>query len=168
MNEKIKKLILIIIALVLAAVLLTLGTIKVIKYVRDYVGDTTVYFESQTALTGDTVKLPLSITKNHGLWAGLVKIKYDASALEFVSCANGDVFDECEVEADSGTVSIIVNMSGIEDVKQNGKIATFNFNVKENANKGTYVIEFEDNTTFCNIEGEEKEVVLKKGSITVK
>ncbi len=167
MNKKVKKLVLII-AVVLALVLLTFGTVKVVKYVKNYVGDTTIYFENQTALTGDTVKLPLSITKNHGLWAGLLKIKYDSSALEFVSCANGTVFDECEVEAGKDIVSIIINMSELQDVKENGLVVTLNFKVKENAKKGSYNVECSTDTEFCDVNGEPKGIVLEKGSITVK
>lgn len=168
MNKKIKKLVLIIVSALLAVALLTFGTIKVISYVKNYVGDTTVYFENQTALSGDTVKLPLSITKNHGLWAGLLKVKYDTAGLEFVSCANGAVFDECEVEAGDGTVSIIVNMSELEDVKENGLVVTLNFKVKENAKKGDYNVQLNADTEFCDLNGEEKDVVLQKGTITVK
>ena len=168
MNKKIKKLILIIVSALLALALLTIGTIKVMNYIKNYVGDTTVYFENQTALSGDTVKLPLSITKNHGLWAGLLKIEYDTAGLEFASCANGAVFDECEVEAGKGTVSIIVNMSELQDVKENGLVVTLNFKVKENAKKGNYNIELNADTEFCDVNGEPKEVVLEKGSITVK
>lgn len=168
MSKGIKKILLIIIAAVLAVALITLATMNVIKYIKNYVGDTVISFENQTALTGDTVKIPFSIIKNHGLWGGQVKINYDANVLEFVSCANGSVFDECEVNGAKGSVNLIVNESGLDDSKANGTIATFNFKIKETAKKGDCKIEFDKTTTFCDNEGEIIEIKFTDGIITVK
>lgn len=168
MSKGIKKILLIIIAAVLAVALITLATMNVIKYIKNYVGDTVISFENQTALTGDTVKIPFSIIKNHGLWGGQVKINYDANVLEFVSCANGSVFDECEVNGAKGSVNLIVNESGLDDSKANGTIATLNFKIKETAKKGDCKIEFDKTTTFCDNEGEIIEIKFTDGIITVK
>ena len=168
MNKKTKKLILIIVTSVLAATMITVGTIYAVKYIKNYVGDTVVSFTNQTALAGDTVKMPFSITKNHGLWGGQIIINYDATALEFISCANGDLFDECEVNYNNGSVYIIVNQTELENVEENGLIATLNFKIKEISRKGNYEIVFDDDTNFCDIDGEIEEVVYKTGTITVK
>lgn len=168
MNKKLKKLVLIIVASILAAVLLTFATIGAVKYVKNHVGTTVISFENKIALAGDTVKLPFSIIKNHGIWGGQIIIKYDAAALEFVSCANGDVFDECEVNGTDGSVNLVVNQSEMTNSKLNGIIATLNFRIKENAKKGNYTIDFSETTNFCDKDGEMLEPILKNGAITVK
>lgn len=169
MKKKTKKLILIIVAAILAAVLLVFATIATVKYVKNNVGDTVISLENQTALAGDTVKIPFSINKNHGIWGGEIQINYDADALEFVSCANGSVFDECQANSNEGFVKLIVNQSGEFDVsKTNGLIATLNFKIKENAKKGDYNIEFDEITNFCDKDTQIIEVVFENGKITVK
>ena len=168
MNKNMKKILLIIIAAVLAVALISIATVNVVNYIKNYVGDTVVSFDNQTALTGDTVKIPFSIIKNHGLWGGQVKINYDADVLEFVSCANGSVFDECEINGTKGSVNLLVNESGLDDSKTNGIIATLNFKIKETAKKGDSKIVFDQTTTFCDNEGEVVEIKFTDGIITVK
>lgn len=168
MNKKTKKLVLIIIAAVLAVALVTVGTIYGIKYIRNYVGDTVISFESKTALAGDNVKLPISIIKNHGIWGGQIIVSYDADTLEFVSCANGDVFDECETNSADGTVNLVVNQTEIENNHKNGIIATLNFKIKENAQNGDYTIQFDETTNFCDKDAQLIELTLNNGIITVK
>ncbi|MBQ8266969.1 MAG: hypothetical protein IJZ21_01105 [Clostridia bacterium] len=168
MNKKLKKLILIIVASILAAVLLIFATIGAVKFVKNHIGTTVISFENKTALAGDTVQLSFNVVKNHGIWGGQIKINYDATAISFVSCANGDVFDECEVNGTDGSVNLVVNQSDLEDSNVNGTIATLNFKIKENAKKGDYKIEFDQITNFCDEDSEIIEPILESGVITVK
>ena len=168
MNKKTKKLILIIVAALLAVVLATIGTIYGIKYIKNYVGDTVISLESKTALAGDTVKLPISIIKNHGIWGGQIIISYDANSLEFVSCANGEVFDECETNSNDGTLNLLVNQSDIDDSNVNGIVATLNFKIVENAKKGSYKISFSGDSNFCDKNADIVELKLENGVVTVK
>lgn len=168
MNKKIKKLILIIVASVLAVALITMGTIFAVKYIKNNVGDTVISFESKTALTGDTVKIPIIIEKNHGLWGGQIKINYNANVLDFISCANGDVFDECEVNDTDGSINLLVNQSEMNDSTINGTIATINFKIKETAKKGDCEIVFDQSSNFCDKNSDLIEPILENGIITVK
>lgn len=163
-----KKILRIIIIVILAIAILSVGTFFGVKFVKNNIGKTIVSLEEKTALQGDSVKMPVTISKNHGLWCGRLVITFDSSALEFVSCANGVVFDECEVNGLTDSVVVLLNQSDLKDVKDNGIIATINFNVKQNATKGKYEIKFYDDTEFCNIDAEIKEVDLIDGSIIVK
>ena len=163
-----KKLILIIVATILSAALITTGTIFAVRYIKTHVGKTVISFENETALAGDTVKLSFSINKNHGLWGGQIKINYDAKSLEFISCTNGNVFDECEINDTNGSVILVVNQSELVDSNVNGIIATLNFQINETAAKGDYEIEFDQITNFCDQESELVEPILQNGKITVK
>ena len=168
MNKKIKKLILIIVASVLAVALVTTGTIFAVKYIKNNFGDTVISFENKTALTGDTVKIPIIVKKNHGLWGGQIKINYNANVLDFISCANGDVFDECEVNDTDGSVNLLVNQSELNDSKNNGTIATLNFKIKETAKKGNCEIVFDQSSNFCDKNSDLIEPILENGIIIVK
>lgn len=168
MRKKTKKLILIIISSVLAVALITVGTVFAVDLFKNHIGTTVISFENKTALGGDTVQLSFGVVKNHGIWGGQIKINYDATAISFVSCANGSVFDECEINSNDGSVNLVVNQSDLEDSKANGTIATLNFKIKENAKKGDYKIEFDEITNFCDANSEIIEPILENGVITVK
>ena len=168
MTKKNNKLTLIIITVILAVALIATGTIFAVKYIKDYVGDTTISFECKTVLAGDTVKLPFSITKNHGIWGGQIKIDYDAEAISFVSCSNGDVFDECEINSADGTVNLIINQTEMDNSNKNGIIATLNFKVNDAAKKGNYTIQFDETSNFCDKDAQMVKVILKDGTITIK
>ena len=168
MKKKTKKVILIIVSAVLAVALLAVGTVFAVKYIKNNVGTTVISFESKTALSGDNVQLSFEISKNHGIWGGQIKINYDATAISFVSCANGNVFDECEVNDVDGSVNLLLNQLELKSSDINGIIATLNFKIKENAKKGDYKIEFDKSTNFCDENAEIIEPILEGGVITVK
>lgn len=168
MKKRTKKTVLMILAIVLAVILLSLATVFAVKYAKKHIGTTTFSIENQTAIAGDTIKIPIEIVKNHGMWGGQIKINYDTNSLEFVSCANGVVFDECQASADSGSVIIIVNQSDLSESKLNGNVATLNFNIKQTASKGTYDIRFDSISNFADTDNNLLDVSLKNGTVTVK
>ena len=104
------KLIIIITASVLAIALIA----TLIAVILNKAGDATVSFGSKKAIAGDTVEMPFSIDKNPGIWGGQIILNYDSDALSFVSCSNGDVFDECEVNDDNGSLVILVNQADLK------------------------------------------------------
>ena len=158
------KLIIIITASVLAIALIA----TLIAVILNKAGDATVSFGSKKAIAGDTVEMPFSIDKNPGIWGGQIILNYDSDALSFVSCSNGDVFDECEVNDDNGSLVILVNQAELEDTDKNGVVATVSFKVKVSADKGDYDITFDSETNFCNVTEVMVEPILEKGTITVK
>ena len=166
-KRKVKKQHLYICLSVLLAVVLAVGAILIFsgnnepKNISISIGDA-------TALAGDTVKIPFSMDGNSAVWGGQVIIKYNEKVLEFISCANGNVFDECEANDNDGTLNLIVNQTELENTDENGLIATLNFKVKTIADDGKYKISFDKETNFSNIEGELKEVSFDNGTVTIK
>ena len=159
-----KKFILIIAAIIMAAAMLVTGILLIVKNV----GYTTIFLDEKSALAGDTVEIPLSISKNHGIWGGQIIINYDSDAISFVSCSGGEVFDECEVNNNVGEVVILVTQSELNDSTENGLIANLKFKVKVSADKGDYSITLNEETNFCDIDENMIEPIFKSGIITVK
>ena len=92
----------------------------------------------------------------------------DASAFEYVSCSNGEVFDFCEDNDNKGQLAIVVTQMDDKNTDKNGLVATLNFKVKATADDGEYKISFDKETNFSNIEGELQEVSFKSGTVTIK
>ncbi|MBQ8794253.1 MAG: hypothetical protein IJZ63_05895 [Clostridia bacterium] len=166
-KRKVKKQHLYICLSVLLVVVLAIGVILIFsgnnepKNISISIGDA-------TALAGDTVKLPFSMDGNSAVWGGQVIINYDASAFEYVSCSNGEVFDFCEDNDNKGQLAIVVTQMDDKNTDKNGLVATLNFKVKATADDGEYKIYFDKETNFSNIEGELKEVSFKSGTVTIK
>lgn len=116
--------------------------ISVFLLYDNYVAETVISLEDQTAMAGDNISVPIKIERNHGLYKGLVVVKYDAAALEFLSIANGDVFEACTANGleTPGEVVILVEQMGVENTLKDGNIATINFKVKTTAVKGEHPI----------------------------
>ncbi len=134
----------------------------------DEIKDTTISIGDASALAGDTVKLPFSISGNKGLWGGQVIINYDASVFEYVTCTNGDLFDRCDDNDIDGQLCLVVSQSDAKNISKDGLIATLNFRIKDTADDGKYDISFDKETNFSNIEGELKEVLFENGTVEVK
>ncbi len=161
-----KKLVLIIVSSVLAVALLVTGVIFLVK---NTVG-CTVSLNSQKALAGNTVEIPISLSKNVGLYYGQLVINYDSENLSLASCVGGNVFEEFEYSDVDGTVNILINQLGLTNTKEDGTIATLVFYVKESADKGEYEITFDKESAFCNVSDPEDLItpIFKNGKITVK
>lgn len=168
--KKNTKLILIIVACVLAVVILVAGLFIVIKKMRPC----TLKIDSKTVLSGDNVTLSVVLDNNPGIYVGAMSIKYDPKVLTFISCANGDVFDERVINGLDGEVVIVLNQTGLKDTKNDGVVVTLTFNVKETAPKGEHNVYFDfadrEMTGFRNVKDPEKYIEFKfeHGKITVK
>lgn len=163
MNKKIK-LVLITVAIVLAVALIIGG---IILFCNNS-GDTVISIDDKKISAGDNVDVCLKIKKNCGIWGGQVMLKYDAETLSFVSYDTGDVFDNCDYNADDGTLTLLLNQTELENSKKNGVIVTLKFNVKDDAKSGDYSIKFSEESNFCNVKEELITPVLKDGTVTVK
>lgn len=165
-----KKLLLIITASVLAVALIVTGVVLIFKNV----GDSQLYMKNQTALSGDTVSVPIYIKKNPGVCAGVIIIKFDSDKLDFNSCANGEVFDICSANESDGEIAVLLETNELSDSKRNGLTATLEFTVKNSAEKGDTAISFvksdtSDETNFSNSEAELVEFdIMTDGVITIK
>lgn len=159
-----KKLIFTIVAIFLAITLITVTALLVIKNT----GDCVITLGNKTALSGDTVSIPLSITKNPGTWGAQIIIDYDSDNLTFVSASNGGVFDTCEVNDTGDSVVLLVTQTTLTNTKENDLIATINFKVKDSADKGVCDIILNSETNFCNSDEDLLDIVFESGSITIK
>lgn len=169
MNKR-QKTNIIILASVVGLALVVIAAVCIIKDIKYNVGNTEVYIESKTALAGDTVKAPIVVAKNcgDGLWGAQIEIDYDSDALEFVSCANGEMLEICQPNSETGRVIIVLENADKDNVKKNGTLATLNFKIKEGTVKGDYNLKFSENSAFATVDGEMIYPDFKDGVITVK
>ena len=116
---------------------------------------------SAAAKAGETVTIPVSITKNPGIVSMKMTISYDESVLELIEATAGDfVVDEQEnVTVSSPSFGPIgggiftinwVDALATENVTKTGVIANLTFKVKEDAAEGDYnvFITFNENDIF--------------------
>lgn len=150
-----------VIALVVAIVLLLVKN----------VGNTILKVESKNAIPGDEISIPITVEKNHGMYIGQIMVQYDSDSLEFLSCTNGEVFDQCTANSNDveDTIVIIAEQTGLENTDIDGVVATLNFRVRKSAKKGTYPISLyvpetvEEGTYFVRVQDidEQKWIVPK-------
>lgn len=166
-----KKIILAIVSIAVAIALLVGGVVLIINGLKP----TVLSVVDQEALAGDTIRIPIEIDNNHGLWMGSIYIEYDPNVLEFISCAKGDVFEECEANVvQSGELALLVNesISKLSNTKKNGEIAVLNFKIKDHAASGEYKILFDDDTAFYDITVKDDEELiypqLENGTVYIK
>lgn len=133
----------------------------------DTVSGGQVKLPSVKASAGKTVSVPITLSQNPGVNAAQLFFEYDASVLTYDGCENGDIFDECLDNDTGGTVAVIIQSSGIEDVTASGTLLTLNFTVKDSAAKGTYTIRVSDNSMFCNADEQIVVPGISEGTVTV-
>lgn len=100
----------------------------------------------------ETIKVPVKIDKNPGIWGCQLNFDYDTSIFEYVDYKNGNLFEECDVNADNGLIRSLATKTDLENTKKNGTIITFEFKIKEDAPKGTYELKLRDDSQMVNIE----------------
>ena len=163
-----KKRILRIISICCAICVFVALTTIVIYTLVNRVGVTTVSLGSEKVASGDVVEIPLTLKKNHGMWGGQIIINYDPEAISFVSCENGDLFDDCEVNNNEGEVVLLVKQKELKNMHKNGDIAMLKFKAKVSADSGDYNIVINQDTNFGDINENIIETIFKNGIISVK
>ena len=69
----------------------------------------------------ETVKVPVSLINNYGIWSVGMKISYNAEALEFVGLSNGlFTVDANSASAKDGVVTVFVDAAEIADITEDG------------------------------------------------
>ncbi len=96
--------------------------------------DTTISLDSMQTNMGETVTLTLSLKNNPGIAGLTVSLKYDTEVLTLIDVQNGSLFSEIEV----GKNYLWEND---KNIIADGSLATFTFEVSENAPVGTYIVE---------------------------
>lgn len=162
-----KNLIFKIVAIVLAVATIVVGTLLILKNV----GDTVLKVGDVKGLVGDTVKVPITIDKNHGIWGGQVIINYDPNKFSFISANNGTVFEACDSNDTGSSVALVLyslpQQTDLKNTKADGVVATLEFRIKTSTPKGTHDIVVNSSTNFCNAKEEIVEVELQNGTIKV-
>ncbi len=116
----------------------------------------------------ETIKVPVNIDKNPGVWGCQLNIEYDTQVFEYVGYENGKLFDECDVNVDNGVIRSLITKSALENTKKNGTIVTFEFKVNKNAPKGTYELKLRDDYQMVNVEEQIVSPKINIGKITIK
>lgn len=155
-------------AIILAVVTIFVGVLLVLKNI----GEPTVIIGSAKGLANDVVEVPITIKNNPGIWGGQIIVDYDSKYFAFESFANGDVFEQCQVNNTGENIAVLVTHTvtdkGLKNSKNNGEITTLKFRIKATAKKGNKDIKFNSETNFCNKNEDLIELILKDGVITVK
>ena len=132
-------------------------------------GDGIITVEKTVAATGDTVFVDLTIADNPGIMAITVSITYDPEALTFVKYYYGDVFSDYTVAAHPDKKHIRLVISEKKDKTANGTIASFQFQVADNAEAGLHEMTVEYSSgDFCNYDLVRLMPTIVPGGVDVK
>ncbi len=121
--------------------------------------------------TGDIIDVPIKLSENPGILAGMFIFEFDSKALEYVDYEKGDILnivDEDDVIATAGTVSCLMEASELKDTTKNGTLITLQFKVKDGAAKGDYTIKYSSESQISNFNEEWIKPQISDGKITVK
>ena len=113
------------------------------------------------------VTVPLSITKNAGIWAMIIELHFDPTALEFrsVRCNTMNVVPNVY---EPGDVKIVFDAHSMENVtKTSGDLATFEFGVLKAGVRTTIRATTPDPGSNITINFQERIVTVAEGSVTV-
>lgn len=116
--------------------------------------------------TGKTVEVPISISKNPGIVAGQLFVKYDTSALSYLGYEDGTMNVE-EISAIDNEIRCVIFSPEMDDSHENGNLIVLKFKINDNAKSGEYNIEVIKNE-FCNFEETLVYPTITNGKITVK
>lgn len=184
-----KKLIIIIVASVLALALVITGAVLLSKNLfKGGTGDSNSDVPSSTDDTGyvisgnikitagsadgskgDFVTIPVSCSENPGINYSMGGIKYDAAKLKFVSFEKGEVFKDINYNHKEGLVTMDLNSEDFDkDVTGNGVLCNIKFEIISEE-KGDTPIEVIFNDGFsCNSKEEIIAVKPTNGKVTIK
>lgn len=90
----------------------------------------------------DTIKVPINLTDNVGMYNAKFSVKFNPNNLFYLDCTNGEVFENINVntdEADDGIIHITLTQSS-SDTFANGAVAYLEFDTT--SSEGCYPISF--------------------------
>ena len=116
--------------------------------------------------TGKTVEVPITISKNPGIVAGQLYVKYDTSALSYLGYEDRTMNVE-EISAIDNEIRCVIFSPEMDDSHENGNLIVLKFKINDNAKSGEYNIEVIKNE-FCNFEETLVYPTITNGKITVK
>ena len=119
--------------------------------------------------TETIITVPIKVSQNPGFCASQLYLTYDTDALVYVDYGKGDIFDEHTVEESKGGISCISYPSQFRDIDKTGTLITLSFKVNKNAKPGEYEIKIDKTKTkFGNMNEQLVKPTISTGKITVK
>ena len=144
-----KKVVIILVAAVVALALIITGTVIGLKglFKNSSSSDASQPISEKAKITvgsvsakkGETIEIPVKIDKNPGIMAMLFDIKYDSSVLQYMNYSKGDVLSDYSFNDLGGSVRF-VNIED-NDITKNGTLFTLKFKVLADAPTGESLIE---------------------------
>lgn len=138
--------------------------------------DTVILFQGAEQENGE-VKIDVNVRENAGVYAMVLTLDYDASALTLTGLEYGTAFQSLDPLSSGDYSTIPYKISYMGDSKQNdtstGKMMTLTFTVKDNAPDGEYTVTFgyeknKDVTYLKNGEIQTKNLIIDGARITLK
>lgn len=126
--------------------------------------------ENDDTLAADVIEVPVNMTKNPGVLAGMLTFEYDAESLTCVGYKNESEIMQVLIDPQyaSGKVSIIMDAPEMEDTTDTGTLITLLFKAKKDAKAGDYEIKLGADTQFSNYDEQLVEPTLDIEKVTVK
>ena len=122
--------------------------------------------ENVSAVSGSTIDVPIVISDNPGIVGMTLTVKYDTSALRLTGVKDGSILGDAfhKPEFKSPYTLSWANDTATQNFTDNGTIATLEFSVNDNAEKGkSYPIELSYN--YDNYDIYDKDLNLVKFSV---
>ncbi len=165
-----KKLILIIIAAILALAVLITGSIILVKNLfkgesKSSTGDFTISVADTEAKVGDTISVAVSCKGNPGVMAVMGAVKYDSSVLTYKGYKEGSFFSDYMFNEKDGSVSF--NIVENEDVDENGDMFYLEFEVSGDSSEKTNLELSIIEGGICNFDEELFTPALKNGTVKI-
>lgn len=119
--------------------------------------------------TETIITVPIKVSNNPGFCASQLYLTYDTDALVYVDYGKGDIFDEHMVEESKGGIACMSYPSQFRDIDKDGTLLTLSFKVKKNAKAGEYEIKIDKTKTkLANMNEQYIKATLSTGKITIK
>ncbi len=119
----------------------------------------------------DTIRVPINLTNNVGMYNANFSVKFNPNNLFFLDCVNGDVFDNINIntdDADDGVVHITLTQSS-DDTNVNGPVAYLEFDTT--SVEGCYPITFAGSgyipANFFNFSGKKVPCSFRAGYVMI-
>ena len=136
-----------------------------------FAADQKIVIGQVSGYIGDTIKVPVTMEGNPGIWGMDLTISYDISALTLKDVENGAVFGDSELTKgnfQSEKYRLSYECGELANVSKSGLLATLVFEIKSDAAEKTYNIEGSYSYgDIVNIDEQAVDFTVVNGSVTV-
>ena len=120
--------------------------------------------------TEETVKVPVSIGNNPGLWGANFQVQFDSENLEYngIEPKNKDLWANCDATVSGDVLTILLDATNLEnDYNNDGELFYLIFTPKSYNAGSTYAVSFKyvDRLSIVNQAGEDLELTYKNGGV---